>query len=249
MLEKIHKARLGAEKGATKTKKPKKRKQKRIYHELSAHQEFLTSRFREEWDQMQKTAKREKLIAGAKAGGKLVAINLLKFIAVGGIMTVALVAPNLFVVYDHFSGRKQFIERRGFEEARYHLSKRTLVKFSGGKDGFKIKITEKGKIRALRDIYDNLRIRELPKWDGWWWVVIFDIPEPLHAIRDAFREKLRLVGFYKLQHSVFASPYPCDKELGFLLALYDISPHVHIIKTKYISATHELKNHFGLPLP
>lgn len=44
------------------------------------------------------------------------------------------------------------------------------------------------------------------KWDGKWYIITFDIPESCRTKRNAFREKLKELGFGKLQASVYISP-------------------------------------------
>jgi phenylacetic acid degradation operon negative regulatory protein len=58
-------------------------------------------------------------------------------------------------------------------------------------------------------------------WDGRWRLVAFAIPEPSRARRDAFRDRLRLLGGAAVQGGLYASPHPWEarvrdaaKELG-----------------------------------
>lgn len=44
------------------------------------------------------------------------------------------------------------------------------------------------------------------EWDGKWYIITFDIPEIYRNRRNAFREKLKKLGFGKLQASVWISP-------------------------------------------
>ncbi len=44
------------------------------------------------------------------------------------------------------------------------------------------------------------------EWDGKWYIVTFDIPESYRMKRNAFREKLKKLGFGRLQDSVWISP-------------------------------------------
>lgn len=46
-----------------------------------------------------------------------------------------------------------------------------------------------------------------PKWDGNWYLVNFDIPEKLRKKRDTFRDNLKILGFGKLQKSIWIYPY------------------------------------------
>ena len=67
------------------------------------------------------------------------------------------------------------------------------------------------------------------KWDKKWRIVIFDIPQELHNKRNWLRKKLRNMGFYMVQKSVFAFPYPCEDELGDICSHLDISDYVDVL--------------------
>lgn len=49
--------------------------------------------------------------------------------------------------------------------------------------------------------------RKTGKWDGKWYLVVFDIPEKYRRARDNLRRKLYELGFGFIQKSVFISPY------------------------------------------
>lgn len=66
-----------------------------------------------------------------------------------------------------------------------------------------MKLTSEGKER-LKNVLPTLLVKR--KWDGNWYLVIFDIPETLHRKRDILREKLKGLGFGQLQQSVWISP-------------------------------------------
>jgi len=75
------------------------------------------------------------------------------------------------------------------------------------------------------------RYKKLPqmKWDGKWRLVIFDIPQELHKMRNAFRRTLKAQGFYMLQKSVFIFPYPCEKDLETTCRELNIDGYVDIL--------------------
>lgn len=75
---------------------------------------------------------------------------------------------------------------------------------------------------------DKLKINKLKK-DGHWRIVIFDIPQNKSYIRHILRAKLAEFNFYKLQRSVYVSPYVCEKEIGELTKLLGASSHLYLI--------------------
>lgn len=74
----------------------------------------------------------------------------------------------------------------------------------------------------------------------------FDIPLRNKWAREGFREKLKSMGFYPLQKSVFIIPHPCKKEIDFLCGLYNIRGNVRLVETKSIGDDNKsVSNYFG----
>ena len=48
----------------------------------------------------------------------------------------------------------------------------------------------------------------------------FDIPERFKKQGEALRNKLRELGFAKLQESVFIYPYECEDEINFIVEVF-----------------------------
>lgn len=109
-----------------------------------------------------------------------------------------------------------------------------------------VRITKHGLIRALGY---NLRTMQLKKpnvWDKKWRLVIFDVPEKHRRLRDIFRMRLKQLGLYALQESVYVSPYPCFEEVEFLRELYGISFTVRYLLVEEIEDDRVIKRHFRL---
>jgi len=86
-----------------------------------------------------------------------------------------------------------------------------------------IVLTEKGKKQAEKYQINDLAIERPKKWDKKWRVVIFDIPSSSRTIRDAFRRKLKELGFYPLQKSIWVYPYSCKKEVELLRDFFGLN--------------------------
>ena len=110
-----------------------------------------------------------------------------------------------------------------------------------------MKLTEKGK-KIVKEIqFDNLKIDKPKFWDGKWRVVIFDIPENKRRhMRDAMRQKLQKIGFYQMQKSVWAFPYPCEKEIQLLCEIFEVNPFVNMITSNKIYKDDALRKYFKL---
>ncbi len=88
--------------------------------------------------------------------------------------------------------------------------------------------TPKGVKWAEKSALRYFRLKN-KKWDKKWRVVIFDIPQELHRERVRFRQKLKNLGFYMLQKSVFIFPYECREELGDICRQLKISDYIDVI--------------------
>jgi len=106
-------------------------------------------------------------------------------------------------------------------------------------------ITKNGIRHAKLLNLDNLTIDKPQKWDGKWRVVFFDIPEKERKARNALRERLRNLGFYEMQKSVFAFPYECQDEINFIVSLFEIKPHVQYAEMINATNESELRKFFG----
>ncbi len=102
-----------------------------------------------------------------------------------------------------------------------------------------IEITEKGKKRILEYDFEKITLSSR-KRDGKWRLVIFDIPENKKANRDVFRRKLLQLGMIRVQDSIFASAFPCKKEIDFLCHFLNISDFVTLVSLNQIERGEEL---------
>ena len=85
------------------------------------------------------------------------------------------------------------------------------------------------------------------RWDKKWRIVIFDIPQELHKNRNYFRNKLKYLGFYMLQKSVFVIPYPCEEELGLICNNLKVIDYVDIIEANTVGFKEKnIRKYFGI---
>ncbi len=149
------------------------------------------------------------------------------------------------MLYNFLGLTGKIIRPHHYHQAIKRLEKRGLVKLQPGPK-IKIFITRKGR-KYLGD-YKNkeMIIRQPKKWDGRWRLVIFDIPEKNKEQRNAFRSYLKHLGFSQVQQSVWAHPYPCQKEIGTLCELYNLTPYVSIFIGNHFGDDKELRKIYGL---
>ena len=108
------------------------------------------------------------------------------------------------------------------------------------------RFTTKGKKWYYKSLLRYYKLTN-KRWDRQWRIVIFDIPQELHRQRNNFRNKLKNLGFYMLQKSVFVLPYPCEEELGYICQDLGITDYVDIITARTVGFKEsEIIQHFNL---
>jgi DNA-binding transcriptional regulator PaaX len=108
-----------------------------------------------------------------------------------------------------------------------NLYRTRAIKTNKNRDGsYTIVLTEKGRLRALTYYIHNMKISD-KEWDGKWRMLVFDIPERIRKGRNALRYKIKELGFYELQKSVFIFPYECKDEIDFIVEFFGLSGYVH----------------------
>jgi len=142
---------------------------------------------------------------------------------------------------------------RGINEESLHraikrLYRSKLVGYKEHHDGtVSLILADEGKRKLLHYRVEHMKIGKPSQWDGKWHVVIFDIPERLKQGRMALSSKLKGLGLYPLQKSVFVFPYPCKDEIDFVVELFDLRPYVRILTVTDIDVDLDLRRRFHLP--
>lgn len=83
-----------------------------------------------------------------------------------------------------------------------------------------LRITPLGRQKLLSTILDSKTALASTVWDGFWRIVILDLPEARKSEREAVRYLLRKAGFRCLKNSVWVSPYPFEH------LIYEIKKHL-----------------------
>jgi CRISPR-associated endonuclease Cas2 len=157
---------------------------------------------------------------------------ILILLAFSAFMALAATAPNIFQVIKLFQKRDKNLKsakEKSIQKALYRLKNQKLILITE-KDGKTIvEITQKGKVKALKYKIENIKIKKPKSWDKKWRLVIFDISNKKRLARDVLRWKLKQLGFYRFQKSVWIYPYPCEDEIDFIKSVYQIEPNVKLV--------------------
>ena len=109
-----------------------------------------------------------------------------------------------------------------------------------------IVLTEKGREVAIEIDATKIKPKKLKNWDKKWRVIIFDIPENRRAKRDAFRKKIKELGFLELQKSVWVSPIDYKKEIRYLIKAFQGGRYINFMIVEFIEDEKYLKKHFKI---
>lgn len=159
--------------------------------------------------------------------------TVLRELVIIGSLGAGLALPNLLVALDKPVGKLlSSLDKRARErEARrviYYMKSRGLI---AGEYEFGLNITKKGSQALAKLDIQLLNINSPGRWDKKWRIVFYDIPEKHKSGRDALTGRLRGLGFYQLQRSVWIHPFPCRQTLEKLTSSYNIEKYVSYIET------------------
>ena len=113
--------------------------------------------------------------------------------------------------------------KQKFNSAFYYLKKKGFITVEKNKHDIIISPTEKGTKMMKRYQILDLKIKRPKKWDGKIRVVAFDIPDARKIQRNAFRRKLKELGFYSSQKSVWLHPFECGNEIKVLKDFFGLN--------------------------
>lgn len=155
------------------------------------------------------------------------------------VSAVARAAYNIKTPWESYSEKhlKRTLDR---------LRKRKLVEYKENGVETIIELTDLGKKEIIRYDINKMEIIKPKKWDGKWWMVIFDIPEHHKKQRDVFQRKLKDLGFYFIQKSVCLQPFSCKKEIDFLREVYGIKKWANLLRVDYFEEEYLARKRFNL---
>jgi len=162
----------------------------------------------------------------------------LAIVAAAGVIAISAAAPNLFSAINSFlpKGKKY----RGLDhrqktkkvaETFYYLKRSGLVRFEQSKGEWLLSLTALGRKRLPGLQRGSLRVPKAKKWDGCWWLSAADIPTKNYRQgADLLRKKLKEMGFYPLQRTLWLYPFDPRKEIEFVAQTFGIGQFVTVMK-------------------
>jgi len=170
-----------------------------------------------------------------------VAYIVLGVVAVAGVVAALSLAPGLGMVF------KMIDPNPRKAVAKIDRALRALIhsgKISRTKEGYQL--TAKGGAALTRSKFQRYQFPMLKKWDKKWRVICFDIPEKRRYVRQVVHQKLKELGCYRLQDSVFVTPQPCGELLALLQKSFFLQKHVRGMVVTAVDDESSLLRHFKL---
>ncbi len=177
--------------------------------------------------------------------------EILEFLALGGALIAAIVAPNAIQSFRFLLKDKDYVPWKKFNQHRIRqfvgqLQKRGMVKRRIEDRQRYYILTDKGRRFAAKYNIDKIQLSKRKKWDNKWRLVIFDIPERKKIARDALRSKFLKIGMHQLQKSVFIYPFECKKEIDFVSDFFGVGEDILYLEANIHDIGKSLMRTFSL---
>lgn len=172
---------------------------------------------------------------------------LLRTLYLGGILTIALLAPPMMrLIGSPDRGKKNRKELYGrIRSAKNRLKQRGLV--WENLDG-RLNLTTQGQAHIERVLMREYEIPAPILWNGKWHILLFDIRERRRKVRTQLRHLLQGAGFVRLQDSAWVHPFPCDEFVALVRAhLASGVGELRHVTANALESDRALRDHFHLP--
>jgi len=142
--------------------------------------------------------------------------DILKSLLISGVICLVGSSPYFTSnLIKSFKNGSKYKKRKTYD-AFYRLKKDGCIEITKKGHQAYVRLTDRGLKKANWMQINELKIKKPKKWDGRWRIVFFDISNLKNFYRNIFRGKLKELGFYPLQKSVWICPYKCKDEIDLL---------------------------------
>lgn len=185
-----------------------------------------------------------------------IAKTILKGIFLAGGIAVASTSPYFvtrilpeIVKYARYRKKRKEIEKEKFYNAFYKLKRQGFINMDYRGKQLYITLTPEGRKEVGKYQIDDLEIKKPLRWDKKWRILIFDIKEKNKIKREALRGKIKQLGLYPLQKSVWVCPYKFYKEMDMLRRFFGLQKdEMKTITASEIEDDKNIRSFFGLKL-
>ncbi len=176
-----------------------------------------------------------------------IAKDVMKWLLISGTIAIAAQSPYFIVnLLKNYRTWKKYPKKK-VGDTFSNLRKQGSLEIERKANQIYIRLTEEGRKRAGMFQINSLKIKKPRKWDKKWRLVIFDISQLKKIQREVFRGKLKELGFYCLQKSVWVHPFDCRGEIELLRSFLGLSEdELRLIVAEELGNDNKLKGHFKL---
>ena len=178
---------------------------------------------------------------------------VLAALGIGVIIGGTLVTPNFPIILSNIitlikDFKKKDISRKRVNRVLQNLEKKEIIYLE--KKGDEVYVHLKNFFHptilkySLKAIFD-LKKRD-KKWQGKWYLVMFDVPEIQRNKRVYLRKFLKQIGFYPYQKSVYVFPFECEEEISLIKKIVEGGKYMSYIVADKIEHESEAKIYFQL---
>lgn len=171
--------------------------------------------------------------------------KILRHLLIAG--TISFAASSPYFAYYLAKGLFTARDKQRFTNTFNNLKRRGLIEVDREGHDVHVSLTKEGEWVTGRFEFNELEITRPKRWDGKWRVIAFDIPHEYRVKRDIFRTKLKELGFYSLQKSVWVYPYECKREIKLVKDFLGLSEDdIRILLVEKIEDDMHLREVYGL---
>lgn len=174
--------------------------------------------------------------------------DVLLLLGAGAFLAASIIMPGLPLVVKPYLDKKIRDEQKEWEKFNTWRLRQVLNRLEKQKDveiiGGIVKITDRGRSKLLKFDLDQMELRR--KRDGKWRLIIYDIANLKKPQRERFRDMLQKLHFFRLQKSVYLTPFVCEEEIEYLRQIFGIDKEVQILKISGIDYEKEYEKYFDL---
>lgn len=120
------------------------------------------------------------------------------------------------------------------------LEAKKWIKISKNKKEDEYQITPLGQDEVTKNLQEIKKMQR-SAWDKSWQIITFNIPEKIRYARDAFRTNLEILGYGRVQNSLWISCQSNDTDLNKIISNLKINKYVTYFNTGELNAENQKK--------
>ncbi len=174
--------------------------------------------------------------------------EILKLLGAGVILTAAIIMPGTAVLIKEYDKMKWEKDKKEWNKFNLWRLRQIIKRLQDQKVveivNDEVRITDKGRQKQLKFDLEDIELQK--KTDGKWRIIIYDISNLKRFQRDIFRDTLKRLKFYRLQESVYLTPFICEDEIEYLRQTFQIGNEVQILKVSKLENDQVYRDYFGI---